>query len=59
MKTGTMVLPLHGGKAPYWLFSRMKNLSREIIMIMVSEYGAAKFWKEYQIHYGFRPLVVF
>ena len=42
MKTGTIILPLHGGKAPYWLFSRMKSLSREIIMIMVSEYGAGE-----------------
>src|SRR4030042_5529737 len=42
MKTGTIILPLHGGKAPYWLFSRMKKLSREIIMLMVSEYGAGE-----------------
>jgi hypothetical protein len=39
MRTGTINLPLHGGKAPYWLFSRMKGLSREIISIIVSEYG--------------------
>jgi hypothetical protein len=42
MKTGTIILPLHAGKAPYWLFSRMKKLSREIIMLMVSEYGAGE-----------------
>lgn len=40
MKTGTINLPLHGGKAPYWLFERMKKLSREIITIIVSEYGS-------------------
>ncbi len=40
MRTGTVNLPLHGGKAPRWLFSRMTNLSREILSIMVSEYGA-------------------
>jgi hypothetical protein len=39
MRTGTINLPLHGGKAPYWLFSRMKSLSREIISMIVSEYG--------------------
>ncbi len=39
MKTGTMKLPLHGGKAPYWLFNRMERLSREIISMIVSEYG--------------------
>jgi hypothetical protein len=42
MKTGTMNLPLHGGKAPYWLFNRMKKLSREIIIMIVSEYGPAE-----------------
>ena len=42
MRTGIMNLPLHGGKAPYWLFTRMKNLSREIISLIVSEYGAAE-----------------
>lgn len=42
MKTGTMNLPLHGGKAPYWLFSRMEKLSREIISLIVSEYGAVE-----------------
>lgn len=39
MRTGTINLPLHGGKAPYWLFSRMRGLSREIISMIVSEYG--------------------
>ena len=34
-----MNLPLHRGKAPYWLFTRMKNLSREIVSMIVSEYG--------------------
>ncbi len=42
MKTGQMNLPLHGGKAPYWLFSRMKKLAREIVCLMVSEYGPAE-----------------
>ncbi len=35
-----MNLPLHGGKAPLWLFTRMKKLSREIISMIVSEYGS-------------------
>lgn len=43
MKTGIINLPLHGGKAPYWLFERMKKLAREIIILMVSEYGANEF----------------
>src|SRR5680860_1831460 len=39
MKTGTVNLPLHGGKAPAWLFSRMTRLAREVLILMVSEYG--------------------
>lgn len=40
MKKGYANLPLHGGKAPYWLFSRMKLLAREIAIVIVSEYNA-------------------
>jgi hypothetical protein len=40
MKTGTATLPLHGGKAPAWLFSRMRLLAREITLAIVGEYGA-------------------
>ncbi len=39
MRTGTIKLPLHGGRAPAWLFQRMKNLAREVILVMVSEFG--------------------
>ena len=39
MRTGTAHLPLHGGKAPSWLFRRMVLLSREILRVMVEEYG--------------------
>ncbi|MCD6319623.1 MAG: DUF763 domain-containing protein [Candidatus Desulfofervidaceae bacterium] len=38
-KTGTAYLPLHGGKAPAWLFQRMVKLAREIIYILCLEYG--------------------
>ena len=40
MKTGSAHLPLHGGKAPSWLFQRMKKLSREITISIVDEWGA-------------------
>ena len=33
-------LPLHGGKAPAWLMNRMIRLAREIILIVVSEFGS-------------------
>lgn len=32
-------LPLHGGKAPYWLLKRMKKLSKPIIEVLIYEYG--------------------
>ena len=39
-RTGYASLPLHGGKAPRWLFSRMVPLSREILRHIIEEYGA-------------------
>src|SRR5919107_5806083 len=38
-RTGSANLPLHGGKAPAWLFSRMVKLSREITTHIVAEFG--------------------
>jgi len=39
MRTGIAHLPLHGGKAPSWLFQRMKNLSREIVLFIIDAHG--------------------
>jgi hypothetical protein len=39
MRTGTATLPLHGGKAPAWLFSRMRLLAREITAAIAAEHG--------------------
>ncbi|MGQ9509192.1 MAG: DUF763 domain-containing protein [Thermodesulfobacteriota bacterium] len=38
MKTGIAYLPLHYGRAPSWLFKRMKDLSREIVIFIIDEY---------------------
>lgn len=38
-RTGTAQLPLHGGRAPAWLFTRMVKLAREISIHVVSEFG--------------------
>jgi hypothetical protein len=38
-RTGIAYLPLHGGKAPPWLFSRMVKLSREITIAIIDEFG--------------------
>ena len=39
MRTGTADLPLHGGKAPRWLFERMTLLAREMVLAILSEEG--------------------
>jgi uncharacterized protein len=39
-RTGTAQLPLHGGRAPAWLFGRMVQLAREITIHVVAEYGS-------------------
>lgn len=40
MRTGYSQLPLHGGKAPRWLFERMKRLAREIFCHVIIEDGS-------------------
>lgn len=40
---GEAELPLHSGRAPPWLFSRMKSLGREIIKSIVLEFGRKEF----------------
>ncbi|MBN2014664.1 MAG: DUF763 domain-containing protein [Candidatus Altiarchaeota archaeon] len=42
-KTGTADLPLHGGRAPRWLFNRMVRLSSAITEVIVQEYGQKEF----------------
>ena len=39
MRTGLAQLPLHGGKAPRWLFGRMVRLAREVVCHLVAEHG--------------------
>ena len=46
MRTGTAKLPLHGGKAPRWLFDRMKLLARELSIIICRESGTEEFLKK-------------
>ena len=38
-RTGFAHLPLHGGRAPRWLFERMVLLSREIVLFLAAEFG--------------------
>ena len=39
-RTGTAQLPLHGGRAPAWLFTRMVKLAREITIHIRTEFGS-------------------
>jgi hypothetical protein len=42
MKTGVAHLPLHGGRAPRWLFNKMVSLSGAILELMVMTWGTEK-----------------
>ncbi len=41
-RTGTASLPLHGGRAPKWLFDRMAQLAPAIVEAIVVDYGPAE-----------------
>jgi hypothetical protein len=53
-RTGYASLPLHGGKAPSWLFSRMVLLSREILTHLVEEYGPIEVLRRLSDPYWFQ-----
>jgi hypothetical protein len=52
--TGYASLPLHGGKAPVWLFGRMVRLSREIIIYLSSEFGTREVLRRLSDPYWFQ-----
>lgn len=43
MKRGVAELPLHGGHVPRWLLSRMVELSKLVVKLVVDEYGTRGF----------------
>ncbi len=55
-KTGVTNLPLHGGRAPPWLFKRMIKLSGAISEVVVMEYGADEFLKRIADPFWFQAL---
>lgn len=55
-KTGFATLPLHGGKAPAWLFKRMKLLAREIGLAIISEFGTRGFLERLSDPFWFQCL---
>jgi hypothetical protein len=42
MRMGTAYLPLHSGRAPVWLFHRMKELAREISLVIIDQFGPSE-----------------
>lgn len=38
-KIGIAELPLHYGRVPFWLLNRMKKLGKQIVTIIIQEYG--------------------
>lgn len=56
MRTGVANLPLHGGKAPRWLFDRMVKLARVISLALVEEFGPQAFLQRISDPYWFQSL---
>lgn len=54
MRSGLAHLPLHGGRAPAWLFSRMVRLAREITAHVVVEYGSEEMLRRLADPYWFQ-----
>jgi len=55
-RTGVAKLPLHYGKAPRWLVVRMRKLAKEIVTIIVDEYGTGEFLKRLSDPFWFQAL---
>ena len=54
--TGIAQLPLHGGKAPAWLFQRMVRLGREIVRLIAEDHGPEEILKRISDPYWFQSL---
>lgn len=55
-KVGIVELPLHYGKAPFWLILRMRKLAGQIIKIIVDEYGQEELLKRLSNPFWFQAL---
>ncbi len=53
-RTGIANLPLHGGRAPRWLFERMTKLSREICIVIVEDFGPEEILRRMSDPYWFQ-----
>jgi len=55
-RTGVARLPLHYGKAPRWLVFRMQKLAKEMVTIMIDEYGVDTFLRRVSDPFWFQAL---
>jgi len=55
-RTGLAELPLHYGKAPGWLVSRMIKLAEEMVTVIVDEYGQDVFLRRISDPFWFQAL---
>lgn len=55
-RKGIATLPLHYGKAPRWLFERMVKLSREILIALITEFGAEEVLRKLSDPFWFQAL---
>ena len=55
-RSGISDLPLHGGRVPAWLYSRMEKLSKAIIQVMVMEYGRGEVLRRISDPFWFQSL---
>ena len=55
-RTGTADLPLHYGKVPPWLYERMSAIGREIVRVVVLEYGTEGVLKRLSDPFWFQAL---
>lgn len=55
-RTGVTKLPLHYGKAPRWLVLRMQKLAKEMVTVIVDEYGQDEFLQKISDPFWFQAL---
>jgi len=54
VRTGQAILPLHGGKAPRWLFERMVRLARGVALAIVEDRGPLELLRRLSDPYWFQ-----
>lgn len=55
-RTGIARLPLHYGRAPRYLIVRMQKMAKEIVTIIIDEYGSDEFLKRVSDPFWFQAL---